>query len=128
MMRVCMRMQGEAALAVVGVMCASAIVSVACFNDSGPGPKPVSNWSIADARDFSEFPLYWLGYSYDGLPLTTVRLTTDGDDITHAAFAYGEPRTAVEGIFGKFWVPQVEVDIQPYCGLAPGTPVVRAWD
>lgn len=32
-------------------------------------PKPVSNWTIEDARNFDQFPLHWLGESYQGLPL-----------------------------------------------------------
>jgi hypothetical protein len=89
-----------------------------CSLDQGPGPKPVSNMTIHDARAFREFPLYWLGPSYERLPLETVRLTTDGDGVTHVSLAYGEPATA-EGSFGKHWVPRLEVDIQPYCGYSP---------
>ena len=116
-----------ASLAPVGLAGVLAMASTGCFLDAGPGPKPVSNWTIHDARAFDEFPLYWLGESYEGLPLTTVRLTTDGDGVTHASFAYGEPATA-EGSFGQHWLPRLEVDIQPYCGYSPEEYLSYDWD
>lgn len=110
--------RGFASLAPVGLVSVLAMASTGCFPDAGPGPKPVSNRTIHGARAFDEFPLYWLGESYEGLPLATVRLTTDGDGVTHASFSYGEPKTA-EGSFGQHWLPQLEVNIQPYCGYSP---------
>jgi len=34
-----------------------------------PGPP---TWTLEDAKAFTEFPLYWLGDSFGGLPLTQV--------------------------------------------------------
>lgn len=34
-----------------------------------PGPP---TWTLEDAKNFTEFPLYWLGDSFEGLPLTQV--------------------------------------------------------
>src|SRR4030042_1256950 len=68
-----------------------AVTSSGCFLDYEPPPKPVSNWTVEQARWFYKFPVYRLGESYQGLPLTSMRLTVDGDDVTHTTFSYGEP-------------------------------------
>ncbi|TMB70885.1 MAG: hypothetical protein E6J43_00860 [Chloroflexi bacterium] len=88
-----------------------------CFFDDPAPPKPVSNWTIAEARSFDQYDLYWLGNSYQGLPLTSMPLTKDGDGVLHASFFYGEPSLA--GDSGGSWYPPLEIDIQPYCGYPP---------
>jgi hypothetical protein len=102
----------------VGLLAVMAMTSAGCFLDCEPPPKPVSNWTVEDARGFNEFPLYWLGQSYEGLPLTSMRRSIDGDGVRHAAFSYGEPSLA-GGAPSQSWVPPLEVDIQPYCGFSP---------
>ena len=66
-------------MSVVGLFGLLAMTSAACSLRADIPPKPVSNWTVEDARWFYEFPLYWLGESYQGLPLSSMRLTTDGD-------------------------------------------------
>jgi len=102
----------------LALLVAAAATAAGCFLDYEPPPKPVSNWSVSDAREFNEFHLYWLGRSYQGLPLTSMRATTDGDGVRHATFSYGEPNLA-GGAPSQSWVPPLEVDIQPYCGFSP---------
>ncbi len=104
-----------AAVALVGVI---AMTSAACFLGWDPPPKPVSNWTVDDARGFNEFSLYWLGDSYEELPLTSMRFSIDGDGVRHAIFFYGEPSLA-GGAPSQSWLPPLEVDIQPYCGYSP---------
>lgn len=43
----------------------------------GPGAQPAAGaqggrWTIEDARAFTKFPLYWLGESYNGVPLRDI--------------------------------------------------------
>jgi len=50
---------------------------VASGGGGGPGAQPAvgaqgGRWSIEDARNFTKFPLYWLGESYKGLPLRDI--------------------------------------------------------
>ena len=105
-------------MAAVGLLGVITVTSAGCFLDYEPPPKPVSNWTVEQARLFNEFQVYWLGESYEGLPLTSMRLTVDGDDVTHTTFSYGEP-SLVAGNSGQSWEPPLEVDIQPYCGFSP---------
>ena len=37
-----------------------------------PASAGQTRWTIEDAKQFREFPLYWLGQSYEGLPLTRI--------------------------------------------------------
>ena len=105
-------------MAAVGLLGVIAMTSAGCFLGWEPPPKPVSNWTVEDARGFNEFPLYWLGESYEELPLTLVSLSTDGDGVRHATFSYGETSLA-GGAPSQSWLPPLEVDIQPYCGFSP---------
>ncbi len=111
-------MRDLASVAAVGLLGVIAMTSAGCFLGWEPPPKPVSNWTVEDARGFNEFPLYWLGESYEGLPLNSMRLSTDGDGVRHATFFYGEPSLA-GGAPSQSWLPPLEVGIQPYCGFSP---------
>jgi hypothetical protein len=111
-------MRGLASVAAIGLLGMIAMTSAGCLLDYEPPPKPVSNWTVEQARRFNEFQVYWLGESYEGLRLTSMRLTSDGDDVTHTTFFYGEP-SLVDGNSGQSWEPPLEVDIQPYCGFSP---------
>ena len=105
-------------MAAVGLLGGIAMTSAGCFLDLEPPPKPVSNWTIEDARGFNEFPLYWLGETYEGLPLSLVSLSTDGDGVRHSTLFYGETSLA-GGAPSQSWLPPLEVDIQPHCGFSP---------
>jgi hypothetical protein len=60
-------------IVVLGLLATIEASAAACFPDDVPPPRPVSNWTIGEAREFRHFELYWLGESYDGLPLTLVQ-------------------------------------------------------
>jgi hypothetical protein len=82
---------------------------IAC--DTGfDGPDKIeSNWTTEDARRFDEFPLYWLGDSYEGLPLTaTYRHKTEAVDVV--GFVYGESKCDLSGCRAQLWIR-----IEPYC-------------
>lgn len=111
-------MRDLASVATVGLLGVITVTAAGCFLDYEPPPKPVSNWTVEQARRFNEFQVYWLGESYQGLPLTSMRLTVDGDDVIHTTFSYGEPSLA-GGAPSQSWLPPLEVDIQPYCGYSP---------
>ena len=102
--------------AAIATLTLTAIGAAGCFLDEAP-PKPVSNWTIGEARAFDEFDLHWLGVRYQALRLTSMRVTTDGDGVTHASFFYGKPVLA--GDSGGSWFPPLGVNIQPYCGFNP---------
>ena len=107
-----------ASVVAVGLLGVMAMTSAGCFLEPDPPPKPVSNWTIEEAREFGEFPLYWLDERYEGLPLTVVTHGTDGDGVRHATFFYGE--TSLTGDpYSASWLPPLELDIQPYCGFSP---------
>ena len=107
----------RALASVAGLLVVIALTSTTACNYETPS-KPASNWTVEDARRFNDFPLYWLGAGYEGLPLTLMSLTVDGDDVRHATFSYGEP-LLVPGDSGQSWEHPLEVDIQPYCGFSP---------
>jgi len=90
---------GLAALAAAGAAC---IVP----------PKPESNWTIEDARQFGEFQLYWLGENYEGLPLTLIEHNADPRGLEHASFWYGEPSLGGDS---PSWQPALEITMFPYC-------------
>jgi hypothetical protein len=104
-----------------GVLAAATTQGCLDYDDDDPErwpAKPVSNWDMQDARAFDEFELYWLGDSYEGLALTSMRTYTDGDMVRHATFAYGEPKYTGDAASGS-WISPLEIDIQPYCGFSP---------
>ena len=83
-----------------------------------PPPKPVSNWSRQEAREFHEFPLYWLSQATQGLDLTLMSTHRDGDGVRHAEFSYGQ-LSYYGGADSGSWHSPLEIDIQPYCGYFP---------
>ncbi len=72
-----------------------------------------SNWTIDEARRFDEFPLYWLGDSYMGLPLTAV---THGQtvDLETVGFVYGESSCNDSACNAPIWIIT-----EPYCQSSP---------
>ena len=73
-----------------------------------------SNMSVEEARAFSEFPLYWLGETYEGLELTTLLVFKDS-----VSFLYGK---CVVRPAGEGGCPQpFQVYVQPLCDSRPGT-------
>ena len=71
-----------------------------------------SNMSVEEAREFSEFPLYWLGETYEGLELTT--LLGGKKNFT---FLYGKCVVRSEGGCPA----PFSVIVRPLCNSRPGT-------
>ena len=99
---------------------ATATASSGCFLIPERPPKPVSNWAIEDARRFGAFPLYWLGETYQGLPLTSMRISGPAytHDYVNVSFFYGEPSFAGDANSGS-WNPPLEVSIYHRCDNPP---------
>jgi hypothetical protein len=84
-----------------------------------------ATWSLEDAREFEEFPVYWLGESFHGLPLTDVsRMDYEGawpGEIYNlpwheVSFTYGDCTIAP----GESSCPMpLSVHTRPYCEVPP---------
>jgi hypothetical protein len=102
---------------------------VAYLLDHGGGglAEPTSagqrRWTIEDATNFTEFPLYWLGESYNGLPLTRIiRYRYDPEPPIPAvtaedsvAFIYGTCTPSPEA----GCAPPLQIIVEPYCTRPP---------
>lgn len=95
------------------------------------GGDDAGRWMIEDARQFDEFSLYWLGDSYEGLPLTKIiRYRYDpeppippmeaGNSVT---FIYGTCEPPPDG----GCAPPLSIVVEPYCMKPPErvAPAVR---
>ncbi len=93
-----------------------------------PASAGEGGWTIEDAKQFREFPLYWLGESYEGLPLTKIiRYRYDPEPPIPAIqaenivlFIYGSCNPGPEG----GCPPPLSIRVEPYCmnppeGFAP---------
>ena len=115
---------GLAAIAVVTVVAARLVGSGSSEGELDPlaraqaessDPNAVagnSNMTVEEARAFSEFPLYWLGETYEGLELTTLLEVKNV-----VTFLYGKCITRGDG-----GCPQpFQVIVRPLCLSRPGT-------
>jgi hypothetical protein len=113
-----------------------AYASVRLLDDGGGASAPLASagqlsWTIEDARQFDEFPLYWLGDSYEGLPLTKViRYQYEPEPPIPAEtaenvvlFIYGSCTPTGEG----GCPPPLSIRVEPYCEAPPEifSPAVR---
>jgi hypothetical protein len=82
-------------------------------------------WSIEDARGFKGFPVYWLGESFQGLPLVAVhRMDYPG---AFPGKPYNHPWHEVSLDYGDCTIPPGEtscpvpltIAIRPYCEVPP---------
>jgi hypothetical protein len=82
-------------------------------------------WTLEDAREFEGFPVYWLGESFQGLPLTVVkRIDYPG---AFPGKPYDDPRNEVRFVYGKCTIAPGEsscpmpltIAIRPYCEVPP---------
>jgi hypothetical protein len=82
-------------------------------------------WSVEDARKFEEFPVYWLGESFQGLPLVAVHRMDDPG--AFPGKPYNDPWNEVSFSYGKCTIPPgrsscpvpLTIDIRPYCDVPP---------
>jgi hypothetical protein len=88
--------------------------------------------AVEDAREFDEFPVYWLGESFQGLPLVRV---TQMDYPGHApGTIYNLPWHEVGFIYGNCTIAPGEsscpvplsIAVRPYCEVPPEV-VVQVW-
>jgi hypothetical protein len=132
--------------ALIGIVAFSAALSatalVVSLLDDGGGPAaPASagqvTWTIEDAKAFTDFPVYWLGESYEGLPLTRIVRGKGelelhpqvagivGQDVLKEdslGFIYGSCDPGADG----GCVPPLVVSIEPYC-VNPSLDVKKAY-
>jgi hypothetical protein len=88
-------------------------------------------WTVEDAKQFKEFPLYWLGESYEGMPLTKIIRyrydpeppipPTEAENIV--LFIYGSCTPGPE----SGCAPPLSIRVEPYCMKPPErfAPAVR---
>ncbi len=127
-------MRGKMRLAALGgaliVLAVAAGVSTWLLRGGGgelsqTGSAGQIRWTIGDARQFEEFTLYWLGESFQGLPLTEIvrhryqpgpgtRPGMLGENIV--LFVYGD--CTPSGGDGGCPVP-LAVRVEPYCSRPP---------
>ncbi len=78
-------------------------------------------WTVEDAKHFKEFPLYWLGESYEGLPLTKIIRYRYDENIV--LFIYGSCTPGPD----SGCAPPLSIRVEPYCMKPPEriSPAVR---
>ena len=80
-----------AGLAIAAV---AAVVGSACGGGGGGGGGVRGNWSINDAKEFSDYSLYWVGEKFEGQSLSEIFY--DAGDIAptdeDVLFSYGSCR------------------------------------
>lgn len=93
-----------------------------------PAGAAQQRWTIEDARQFKEFTLYWLGETFEGLPLTTITRYrydppggTSGQSESSVAFIYGDCTPGPD----SGCAPPLQIILESYCMrppelLAPG--------
>lgn len=106
---------------------AAAIPHSGSGSPEGQAPRGESNFSVAQARSFADFPLYFAGDDVAGLPLNYVLRQSINRTQESVSFIYGDcvPRSDAG------CAPPVEIQIWPACvrnpaifkGPAPGAAV-----
>ncbi len=139
-------MSHKLSFALIGIVAFSAALSatalaVSLLDDGGGSAAPASagqaTWTIEDAKAFMDFPVYWLGESYEGLPLTKIVrgkgelelhpqvAAIVGQDVMKEdslGFIYGDCDPGADG----GCVPPLVVSIEPYC-LNPNLKVMKTY-
>jgi hypothetical protein len=98
-------------IVVVVVAVAAAVIAAVVLLEGGDGVG--GNWTIEDARAFDEYPVYWLGEEFDGLPLTNISYTHRENTVF---FAYGDCEPPKDG----GCAPPLEIIIEPCRQNPPG--------
>lgn len=102
-------------------------VALSLLGGGGGSAAPASagqiTWTIEDAKAFTDFPLYWLGESYEGLPLTKIiRYRYDPEPPISpieaeniVLFIYGSCTPGPE----SGCAPPLSIRVEPYCMKPP---------
>jgi hypothetical protein len=107
------------ALAALLAGCGTATPRTSATDSRSEGPEA---FTTADARSFSSFPLYWLGRSFDRLPLTALTRRDDAALAGHnvradyVGFVYGDCVATDE----TGCPPPLEVQVWPACERSLG--------
>ena len=96
-------------VALASLLMITVLVGMAGGRDDGPR----STFSLDQAREFSQFPLYYAGESVDGVPLVAVLRRSDSAN--YVSFIYGE--CSASGDMGC--APPGEVQVWPACVRNP---------
>ena len=106
-------------VALIALLASAATLAIDRFGGAG------GNYSLDEAREFGDFPLYYAGDEVEGLPLTAV-LRRD-DSAEYVSFVYGDCTPSSDG----GCAPPAEVQVWPgavrnlgsYDASAPGRPI-----
>jgi hypothetical protein len=68
-----------------------------------------SNWTIEEARQWDEYPLFWLGQKYEGFPLTAIRR----EPVIELIYGTGVYHDSTS------WSAPIAIRIEPQCSSPP---------
>jgi hypothetical protein len=93
--------------------------------DTTPAAVRSGVTTVDDMRKFKEFPVYWLGESFQGLPLVAVQRIDDPGGFPGKP--YNDPRNEVAFLYGDCTIAPGEsscpvplnIVIRPYCDVPP---------
>ena len=115
-------------LAVIGLGLVALLLGLwAAFGqgDEAPATAAPQVWSVDTAREFKDYPVYWVGQEYKGLPLVQVaRMDYPGAAPgkpgsrawNEVSFTYGDCEI---GPGEESCAMPLTIDIRPYCDLRP---------
>ncbi len=96
------------------------------LSDDPTAESPRGNWSVEDATSFAEFPLFWAGEDYSGVPLEAI-IRANYVSAVRSEFTLVE--NSVSFLYGACILPEsgeggcpnpYQVIVQPACMLPPG--------
>jgi hypothetical protein len=139
-------MRRKLSFALIGIVAFSAALSatalaVSLLDDGGGSAAPASagqiRWTIEDAQQFREFPLYWLGESYEGLPLTDIVRAKYEYEVHPQAVKFVGQEVMKEDLVGFVYgtcdpgndggcAPPLVIRVEPYC-VNPNLKVKKAF-
>jgi len=93
---------------------------------SGASPALASGWTVKEASAFQEFPIYWVGDDFGGLPLRQIIRYEYAGDPTNTLYPTSEDSVTVEygdceippGAEGGCPIPLV-IETDSYCDVPP---------
>jgi len=105
----------------------SALVAAGC-GAARETPSLEGDLTVAQARAFDDFPLYYAGESVDGLPLAAI--VRRNDTASYVSFVYGDCEPAA---YDQGCAPPAEIQVWPACRRtlelygadSPGSPALE---